>query len=169
LEIKADALLMGKGKMAIHLKERIFDNSNTFSLEGNLSDLEANELNPILEKNAFIYATSGRIDAMSFSFTADNYKSTGKMIMLYHGLDIAIKNKQTDDTTALRERFVSFIANRRIPDSNPVQGEDVREGTIEYIRDPERSVFHYCFRSILSGITSTLADGDKKMDDRMQN
>lgn len=167
LEIKADAMLMGKGKMAVHLKERIFDSSNTFSVEGTLSGLEASELNPILEKNAFIYATSGKIDAMSFSFTADNYKSTGKMIMLYHGLDIAVKNRQTDDTTALRERFVSYIANRRIPDSNPAQGKDVREGTIDYIRDPERFVFHYCFRSILSGITSTLADGNKKMEDRL--
>ena len=167
LEIKADALLMGKGKLAVHLKERIFESSNTFSLEGSLSGLEASELNPILEKSAFFYATSGKIDAMSFTFTADNYRSTGKMIMLYHGLDIAVKNKQTDDTTALRERFVSYIANRRIPDSNPVQGGDVREGTIDYIRDPERSVLHYCFRSILSGITSTLADGNKKMEDRM--
>ena len=50
------------------------------------------------------------------------------MIMLYHGLDIAVKNKQTDDTTALRERFVSYIANRRIPDSNPVQGETSERG-----------------------------------------
>jgi len=167
LEIKADALLMGKGKLAVHLKERIFDKSNTFSLVGTLSGMEASELNPILEKNAYIFATSGIIDAMSFNFTADNYRSTGKMIMLYHGLDIAVKNRQTDDTTAFRERFISYIANRRIPDSNPVPGEDIREGTIDYIRDPERSVFHYCFRSILSGITSTLADGDKKMEGRL--
>jgi hypothetical protein len=167
LEIKADALLMGKGKMAVHLKERIFDSNNTFSLEGTLSGLNVTELNPILEKSAFFYATSGKIDAMSFSFIANNDKATGKMTMLYHGLDIAVKNKQTDDTTALRERFVSYIANRRIPDSNPVHGEDFREGTIDYIRDPERSVLHYCFRSILSGITSTLADGDKKMEDRL--
>jgi hypothetical protein len=167
LEIKADALLMGKGKLAVHLKERIFDSSNTFSLEGTLKGMEASALNPILEKNAFIYATSGKIDAMSFSFTADNYRSTGKMIMLYHGLDIAVKNRQTDDTTAFRERFVSYIANRRIPDSNPAKGEDVREGTIDFIRDPERSVLHYCFRSILSGMTSTLADGNKKMEARL--
>ena len=167
LEIKADALLMGKGKMAVHLKERIFDSNNVFSLEGTLSGLEASELNPILEKSAFFYATSGKIDALSFSFIANNDRATGKMIMLYHGLDIAVKNKQTDDTTALRERFVSYIANRRIPNSNPVQGGDVREGTIDYTRDPERSVLHYCFRSILSGITSTLADGNKKMEAKL--
>jgi hypothetical protein len=164
LELKANALLMGKGKMTVLLKGRLFDINNTFSLNGTLSGLDVAELNPIIEKNAFIYATSGRIDAMNFRFTANNYKSTGTMTMLYHGLDIAIKNKQTDDTTAFRERFISYIANRRILDSNPSQGKEVREGIINYKRDPERSILHYCFRSILSGITSTLAKNQKVND-----
>ena len=88
LELKGNALLMGKGKMTILLKGRIFDSQNTFSLDGTLSDMDANELNPILEKNAFVYATSGKIDAMNFSFMANNTKATGIMTMLYHGLDI---------------------------------------------------------------------------------
>ncbi len=162
LELKGDALLMGKGKMTIFLKGRLFDNHNTFSLNGTLSGLEANELNPILEKNAFIYATSGKIDAMNFSFTANSAKATGKMTMLYHGLDIAVKNKRTDDTTAFRERFISLIANRKVLDSNPMPDEDVREGIIDYERDPERFLFNYCFKSILSGIKSSLAKSPKK-------
>src|SRR4030042_1249750 len=121
-----------------------------------------NEMNAILEKNAFIYATSGKIDAMNFSFTANNSRATGKMTLLYHGLDIAVKNKQTDDTTAFRERFISFIANRQVLDSNPIPGEEVREGIIDYERDPERFLFSYCFKSILSGIKSSLAKNPKK-------
>ena len=124
--------------------------------------MEADELNPILEKSAFFYATSGTIDAMNFSFTANNTKAAGKMTLLYHGLDIAVKNKQTDDTTAFKERFMSFIANRRFLDSNPTKDEDVREGIIDFERDPERFLFHYCFRSILSGITSSIAKNPKK-------
>lgn len=156
LEIKAGALLMGKGKMAISLKGRLFDKDNTFLLNGTLLNLEANELNPILEKSAFIYATSGKIDAMNFGFKANNTKATGEMTLLYNGLDITVKNRQTDDTTAFRERFISFIANRRIFDSNPVENEKVRVGIIDFERDPERFIFHYCFNSILSGITSSL-------------
>lgn len=162
LELKADALLMGKSRLNILLKGKIFDRHNTFSMYGTLSDMEADELNPILEKNAFIYATAGKIDGMNFSFTADNTKATGRLTMLYHGLDLAFKNKRTDDTTAFRERFISFIANRRVPDSNPFRGQEVREGIIDYERDPERSLFHYCFRSILSGITSSLNKDPEK-------
>jgi hypothetical protein len=84
------------------------------------------------------------------------------MTMLYHGLNITIKNKQTDDTTRFRERFISFIANRRILDSNPIRDEKVRVGIIDYERDPERFLFHYCFNSILSGITSSLTNSHKK-------
>ncbi|MBE3084744.1 MAG: hypothetical protein IMZ64_00830, partial [Bacteroidetes bacterium] len=162
LELKGDALLMGKGKMNVFLKGEIYDRHNTFSLNGSLSSLEANELNPILEKNAFIYATSGKIDAMNFSFTADNEKATGKMTMLYHGLDIAVKNKRTDDTTAFMEKLKSFIVNIKVPDSNPMPGKEVRVGIIDYERDPERFLFNYCFKSILSGIQSSLAKSPKK-------
>jgi hypothetical protein len=162
LILKGAALLMGKGKITVLLKGRIFDSQNTFSLNGTLSHLEANELNPILEKNAFIYATSGTIDSMNFSFTANNAKATGKMTILYHGLDIAIKNKQTDDTTAFRERFISLITNRKVLDSNPIPDEDIREGIIDYERDPEKFLFSYCFKSILSGIKSSLAKSPKK-------
>jgi len=162
LELKANALLMGKGKMTIFLKGRLYDSHNTYSLNGTLSDLEAKELNPILEKNAFIYATSGTIDAMNFSYTANKTKSNGELIMLYHRLDITVKNKRTDDTTAFRERLISFIANRRIFNSNPVEGESVRVGIIDYERDPERYIFHYFFHSVLSGISSSLTKGHKR-------
>ena len=161
LELKGDALLMGKGKMTILLRGRIFDSHNTFSLNGTLSELEANELNPILEKNAFIYATSGNINSMNFSFTANNTKATGNMTLLYQGLDIAVKNKQTDDTTAFLEEFISLIVNRKVLDSNPIPGEDVREGTIDFERDPERFLFSYCFKSILTGIKSSFAKSPK--------
>jgi hypothetical protein len=162
LEFKADALLMGKGKMNIFLKGRLYDSYNTFSLSGNLSDLEAKELNPILEKSAFFYATTGKIDAMNFNYTANNTKARGELTLLYHRLNITIKNKRTDDTTAFKERFISFIANRRIFNSNPVAGKRVRVGTIDYERDPERYIFHYFFNSILSGITSSLTDKQRK-------
>ena len=148
--------------MTILLKGRLFDKNNTFFLNGTLSGMEAKDLNPMLEKNAFIYATSGKIDKMNFSFTADNFRAFGKMIFLYHGLDIAVKNKRTDDTTSIKERVTSIIANTKLIDSNPVPKEAVREGIIDNPRDPERFIFNYCAKSILSGIKSSIVKSPKK-------
>lgn len=162
LKLIAKGLLMDKSKMTILLKGRIFDRNNTFILNGSLSEMHVKALNPILENNAFIYATSGEIDKINFNYTADNSKASGKMIMLYHGLDIAVKNKRTDDTTALKERVASILANIKILDSNPLPRKDVREGVIDYKRDPERFLFNYCAKSILSGIKSSLVKSPKK-------
>jgi hypothetical protein len=162
LKLHAEALLMGKGKLSVALKGRIFDKQNTFSVNGTLSGMEINELNPMLEKNAFIYATAGKIDAMNFSFSANNTKATGQMTLRYHGLDVAVKNKRTDDTTAIIERFVSIIANKKLLNSNPIPNEPVRVGIIYYKRDPEKFLFNYSFKSILSGIKSSLVKRQNK-------
>lgn len=47
-------------------------------------------------------------------------------------------------------------------DSNPVPKEAVREGIIDNPRDPERFIFNYCAKSILSGIKSSIVKSPKK-------
>ncbi|MEA4840850.1 MAG: hypothetical protein VB110_07605 [Bacteroidales bacterium] len=163
MELKAEALLMGKGKLNVSLKAKLFDHSNTFSLKGNLSAMNARELESMLRNHAFVNVQSGQVDAMKFNFTANNKKSTGKMTLLYHGLHIAVLNKKTDKSTALKEQFISFIANLKVPDSNPLPGEDVRVGIIDYARNPEKFLFNYCFKSILSGFKSSLVKNPKKI------
>lgn len=152
----AEALLMGKAKMTVQMKGRLFDSQNAFAVNGKLSGMEVMELNPMLEKNAFIFATSGKIEAMNFSFTANNTKSSGQMNLRYNGLNVAVKNKRTDDTTAVKERVISVIANMKIMNSNPMPGEELRQGSIGFERDPEKSFFNYCAKSIISGIKSSV-------------
>jgi len=156
LELNANALLMGKGKVNLSLKARIFDNQNTFAMNGTLSGMEASELNPILEKSASITINSGKINTMNFVFSANNKKATGNMNLLYEGLKFDVMNRQTGETTALKEQLKSVIANIIVLKSNPMTGEEVRAGIIEYERDPERFLPGYFFRSILSGMKTSV-------------
>jgi hypothetical protein len=163
MEFKCEAMFMGKSKMTLMYKAKIFNSLNTSSLDGTLSAIEAKELNPILENNVFVYVASGKIDKMDFRYTANKTKATGRLTILYNGLVLTAKNKRTDDTTAIKERFISFIINRKVIDSNPVSDEEVREGIIDYERDPEKFLFSYWVKSILSGIKSSLVKSpDKK-------
>jgi hypothetical protein len=156
LELRSSALLMGKGRFTVSLKARLFDPGNSFFMHGNLSGMDVKEFNSVTEKSAFIRLSSGRIDSMNFRFVADNTKATGNMIFCYHGLNLTVKNKHTNDTTALKEQVKSFIANAGIIDSNPKPGEPVREGVIDYKRDPERFIFNYCAKALMTGINSSL-------------
>jgi hypothetical protein len=164
LEFKADALIMDKAKIHVELKGRLYDSRNTFELSGNLSTLEASEMNAILEKNTSVFASSGTIDAMYFNFTANNTKATGEMKLLYHGLKITAANKKTGDTSALKERLISGIANIVVMDANPRPGKDVRTVIIDFDRKPEAPFFDYCSKSLLSGIPPSLIKRHNKGD-----
>ncbi|WP_289529866.1 hypothetical protein [Labilibaculum sp. K2S] len=156
LILNVNALLMGKSKISVLLKARIFDSQNTFSVNGTLSEMEASKLNPFLEKNAFITVTTGKINAINFSFSANNTKAIGNFKILYEGLNFAVVDKQTGDTTAIKEQLKSIIANIVVINSNPMPGKEIMPGVIEYDRDPERFLFNYCFKAILSGIKSSI-------------
>ncbi len=156
LELTAEALLMGKGKMDVSLKAKLFDKNNSFNVSGNLASLAVKELNPMLENNAFLYANSGKIEAMHFNFHATNHKSTGTLTMIYHDLHIDPKSSDKDFKTVFNDAIYSIVTHNFMLDSNPSPGDKVREGTIEFERDPEKFIFNYCFKSILSGIKSSL-------------
>lgn len=162
LEVQGKGTFMGNGFMTVLLKSRIYEPGNTFTLSGSLSAMEAASINPMLEKNAFIFVTAGKVDGIRFFMRADKRKAVGTMTMLYHGLDVAVKSKKTNDTTALKEKLISIVANTRIVDSNPAPGEKVREGKIEYERDPEKFLFNYCFKAILSGLKASLSKAPKE-------
>lgn len=160
-ELNTKAVLMGKGKLSVQLKSKLFDPQNTFTLEGTLTGMEMNALNPMLEKNAFVFVKSGIIDALDFNFTANNTKASGKLIMRYHDLDFDVVNKTPGDSTVVIDRFKSFVAGLIVMDANPVSGSDVRQGIIDYERDPEKFLFNYCFKSIFSGMKYTLVKKEK--------
>jgi len=157
-ELNGKAKLMGKSNMRILLKARLYDKNNTFTLEGDLSAIKANDLNPMLKNNAFVYARTCVIDGMKFKFTANNYKASGKLTLRYHALDITMKDEKSDNTSGIKEVIVSLIANMKVYNSNPQPGKDVRIGIISYKRDPERFLFNYCFKSMLTGIKYCLTE-----------
>ena len=130
---------------------------------GTLSAMEAMEMNPILEKNAFLYVTSGNIENHEFQLYGQQHQGNRQYgIVFTKELNLTIKNKNTDDTTAFKEQFISMIANMKIMDSNPMPGEEVRIGIIDYERDPEKFLFNYFVKSLMSGITSSLVKNPKE-------
>lgn len=156
LEMKVNALLMDKAQVAILLKSRIFDKHNTFAVNGTLSEMEARGLNSILESGAFVTINSGKINAMDFSFSANNTKASGSLRLLYQGLNFAVVDNLNEDTKAIIGHFNSIFANIVVLESNPVPGKEARSGIIENERDPEKFLINYVFKSIMSGIETSI-------------
>jgi hypothetical protein len=155
-EMRAKGFLMGKGKLSVHLKSKIFEPQNLFFLDGTLTSIEISALNPMLENNAFVSALSGTINSMDFNFAANNTKATGNLTMRYNDFNLKVLSKESQESDPKKAQLKSFVANVIVVDSNPIPGKDVRIGVIDYNRDPEKFVFNYCFKSILSGIQTSI-------------
>jgi hypothetical protein len=161
LEFKSEARLMGAAKITFNLKAKLFDSTNTFFLNGNMSRLDVEQLNPLLERNVFIHAQSGIIDTMYFNLTGDNYSTSGEMVLLYHMLFVKVEAQYAVVPASLMQLLVSSITSRRILDANPMPHEKVRTGVIGFVRDPEKFVFNFYYKSILSGIKSSIDKNQK--------
>ncbi len=161
-ELQAEALVMNAGRLSISIKAPLFDRNNTFKVKGSLAGMEVAKLNPMLTNNAFVEAKSGVIESMNFSFTADNTAAAGSLKILYNNLKIEVLDKQSETSSSLKGWLRSLIANMIILESNPLPNEEAREGTIEYKRDPERFLFNYAFKSILTGLKQSLGRASKR-------
>jgi hypothetical protein len=162
LEVQGKALFMGKGALSVNMKAKLYDPHNTFSLTGSLAEMHIPDINQALERIGYLSAKSGTAQKMNFDFVADNRQSHGKMIFIYRDLELTAVNEPAGAIKSFVQKIVTLVIGTQLIPSNPMPGEEIRVGTIEFERNPERFVFHYCVKSILSGIKSNIVKDSKK-------
>jgi len=156
-ELTATAELMNAGNMQIYFSTHIPDTVNhRFRLAGRVFPMPLEAFNDILKPVTFVEVRSGELRQMEFAFDADMNSAMGKMRLDYHKLRVAVYNADTQDMD--RERvFMSFMANTFvIKNRSSRRLGKVKEQDIIFERDPERSMFNYWWKSILSGIKPSL-------------
>jgi hypothetical protein len=151
MTLNVKALLMGKAEILVDLNARLFEPNNIFTLSGTIGRMDLSILNPMFEKNQFINL-SGMVKTLQFGFTADLQKATGTQSFLYNDLKVEIKNKDG----LLRDKINSWIINISLVNSNPRPGEDPRIGQIDFERDPEKFIFSYSLKALMTGIKYTV-------------
>ena len=120
------------------------------TISGYMGGFNMEMLNPIIENMAAKQIRSGRLKEFSFYFHANEYAANGSLHMIYNDLELRFLDEESLEETRSR-RLRSFFANRlRVRSGN--DSDNPREGTVDFERDVERSIFNYWWRSILSGI-----------------
>ena len=132
-----------------------------FDCSGTLEKFPLDALNIMLKNNANILIKEGYADKLEFSFHANEKYSSGSLLFLYHDLKIELLNKETNKS-ALKEKLISFVANKfLIKESNPKKNEPPRRELIFYQRNPNRFIFNYTWKSVLSGLKPTIGIKNK--------
>jgi hypothetical protein len=153
IEVNADAKLMGKGILNANFTIPIHSKRNRFTFSGSLGKIKMKEFNSILENTAFVRINRGIINRVDFSARANNNRIKGEMKLLYKDLKISLLKKIEKQE---KRKLASFFANIILRGENPKKGKPVRIGKILYDKERPMSMFGYVWKSLLSGIKSSI-------------
>ena len=156
VKVKASMYLMGKGLLNVALEMPLGAKNDAFTFSATLSKMDLREINPMLTKLFPVEIISGLvINNSKISFKADNYKASGKMDFYYKDLKIKMKARENTTRSKIRSGTENWAAKMIVRNANPKNGK-FNQGIIYFERDQHKSIFNFLWKSILSGVKSTI-------------
>lgn len=157
--LKASSYVMGKGLLKAEFSLP-YGKSQVYNAKGTLVNLSLYRLNPILENLAFVSVTSGKLNKLTFNFDYTDLKSSGSVIVNYEDLKI---NTLTKEKNPEKNELKTLIANTILKKNKTEKvDKEKRTGTVDFTRDRRRAIFHYWWRSLLTGIKSSAGELPQK-------
>lgn len=133
-------------------------NEDYHTITGQLKQMNAMDLNHALEPIASVRIESGNISGMRFEMRVNKTEAFGFLEVIYDDLKISVLDGETGDKN-LRSRITSFLANSlKIKKEN--LADNPRMGAISYQREPDKSFFNYWWKSLRTGLKSSVGLDD---------
>ena len=162
-ELKGTAYLMGKGKLDATLRFRFGDPRNTFSFSAMVGPTDLPEINPMLSKLMPAKVVSGKLKKLvvPMVYANDDY-AQGKLLFYYNDLSVSVVDQKHTFFSKIKTGVINWAANDLIVNNdNPTKSGKMKTGVIHFRRDKSASIFNYLWKSVLSGLKSTMGFNSK--------
>ncbi len=155
LTVTASARVMGRSTLNANVIIPVSNKKEpgAFTFSGTLGKMDMRAFNPMLESSAFLRIESGIVDRLHFSAKAGNNEAVGEMRLRYKNFRISMLKKSSEYK---KRKILSFLANTIIHSFNPKPGKPLRIGRIFFKREKPLSFLNYTWKSLLSGIKSSI-------------
>ena len=155
LTITASALLMGHAPLQAQIELPMVGLMAPFVIRGSAGGATMQRFNPITVPLAHLRIDSGAIDSLHFIVQGDTLRSQTTLHVTYHDLWVTLLRNTPGDTTT--DRITTRLADDfLIRHSNP-DSSGYRVGRASVWRDPDRSEFHYLWKSLEGALTQVIA------------
>jgi hypothetical protein len=169
-ELKGTLYLMGKGKIDATVRFRFGDRRNTFTCTASVGPFDLKEINPMMSNLLPARVESGRINKLVVPMiTANDDFATGKLLFYYNDLQIHVEDKKQTTWNKIKTGVINFAANDLIINNdNPTKNGKLKTGTIHFVRDKEKGIINFVWKSVLSGLKSTMGFNSKAQKDMIK-
>ncbi|WP_373521406.1 hypothetical protein [Aquiflexum sp.] len=163
----ANAKLNGQADLNLQ-GQLFFEKPFPMKISAQMGEFDLEYLNSILQSNAFLRVTEGKINGADWSFTADEKEAVGRMILLYSDLKLELLDERTLERGTGRTAILTFVLNTfAVRSNNPRRYlRKPISSNIYELRDTERFIFNYLWSTTLSGLKGSLGLGQPKVPKR---
>lgn len=132
-----------------------------FSIDVTAGKIGNDLINPVAEPLGLVSMNRGTVNKVVAHLDGNNYKGTGKLLLLYD--DLHINPLKTDDEGKLKKRNITgFLANLiLIKKANPSGNNKPRTETCDFTREPHSSFFNLIWKTMLTGALKTVGLPEK--------
>jgi hypothetical protein len=152
MQLFVQALVMGEGALNLELTLPLEGDLHTFECIGSVGAMKLSPLNDMLEPSINMKFNGGKLNRMTFHFTANDKNSEGWMEFLYQDLEVDMLKKDSEKSRG----FLSDVANWAALSNNPAPGKNLKIVEIGYDRDIHKGIINYVWKTIQSGIINTI-------------
>jgi hypothetical protein len=145
LYLMAYARLLDTVNTRVHFDESYLDTLSAFYFSVRVGKISLPLLNQFVVPMANAKIISGELDTLQIRAVGREYLAHGKMNMYYRDLKVQFLNKADQSKTTVITKFITWVANGLVRDSNKKTGMVFAE------RLRERAVFNYWIKIILGG------------------
>ena len=161
--LEASAMVMGNGRLEVRFDIPLRNGAGTYVASGSLGQMEMKSVNQILRHSAGVSVESGRVDQLEFSFTYDEDRSSGEVQFAYSDLKVQLLDRGGEGVISdVGEDIGSWFVNSFVAKTHNTPGDKFRTGVIAMERNKKKSIFNYWWKSLFSGLKSSITPGEKK-------
>ncbi|MCF8369482.1 MAG: hypothetical protein K9G76_10605 [Bacteroidales bacterium] len=152
LDIDFRGKIMGTSFLNITLNADLNSKSESFNLTGTMEPVNGATFNPMITHLLPVRINSGQFYKTEFNFQANHKASKGTLLLHYSDLHLQVI-RNNDKKSGL----LSVLANGFIRESNEPGEARYMTGNIDFERKQDKSVVHYIWNSLKSGIISIVS------------
>jgi hypothetical protein len=162
LELHGALRFMGVAPAEVWVRFLTDHPRDSFIVHAVIGELELTAINPMLSKLMPVSIKQGTATMTEIiQINGNNVKATGRMNFLYNNLSIGLLPTQPGTWNLIGQSLLTEVANFILPDSNPTDDGKMRYGIIYYERDPAKGFLNFIWKSVLSGIKSSVGVNSK--------